>query len=250
MASKWRFLAKNAMKLKLKLNNACDQHEGLKSWIFKSLKIMAIRESPAAKRNRIPIGEALKKYLDPDNVQNDKNEAPRVLEIASGCGTHVMHFSQLFPHVQWQPSDFQDDAIESIKGHLANDHRDNVSTPLKIDVCDPYDRWQLKHDKYDFIFNANMVHISPWKCTEFLFANAGEVLKSKGILFMYGPFAINGILEPKSNQEFDTTLKLNNAEWGIRDLKDLEAEASRSDIHLVEILDLPANNKLVIWKRE
>lgn len=211
---------------------------------------MTLRESPAAKRNRIPIGEALKPYLDPQKLKSCDDQAPRVLEIASGCGTHVMHFSQLYPHIQWQPSDFQDEAIESIQAHLASDPRVNVLAPLKIDVCDPYDRWQLKHDKYDFIFNANMVHISPWKCTEFLFANAGEVLKAQGYLFMYGPFAVNGVLEPKSNQEFDTTLKLNNAEWGIRDLKDLEAEAARSDIHLSEILDLPANNKLVIWKHE
>ena len=70
------------------------------------------------------------------------------------------------------------------------------------------------------------------------------------LLFMYGPFAQNGILEPKSNQEFDTTLKMNNSEWGIRDLRDLEAEASRSEINLVEVIDLPANNKLVIWKKE
>jgi hypothetical protein len=63
-------------------------------------------------------------------------------------------------------------------------------------VCDPYDRWGLKYD---------MVHISPWKCTESLFANAAEILKSQGRLFMYGPFAVDGKLEPKSNQEFDTT---------------------------------------------
>ena len=75
-------------------------------------------------------------------------------------------------------------------------------------------------------------------------------LRSQGLLFMYGPFAIDGVLEPKSNQEFDTTLKMNNSEWGIRDLRDLEAEASRSEINLVEVIDLPANNKLVIWKKE
>ena len=130
------------------------------------------------------------------------------------------------------------------------DPRENVAEPLRIDVCDPYDRWGLKHDNYDFMFNANMVHISPWKCTESLFANAGEILKSQGRLFMYGPFAVDGKLEPKSNQEFDSTLKLNNSEWGIRDLRDLEAEASRSEITLEQVIDLPANNKLVIWKKE
>ena len=52
------------------------------------------------------------------------------------------------------------------------------------------------------------------------------------------------------NKEFDATLKMNNPEWGIRDLRDLEAEASRSEIILEKVVDLPANNKLVIWKKE
>ena len=69
---------------------------------------MPIRESPAAKRNRVPIGDALQKYLKEDVV---KQENPRLLEIASGCGTHVMHFSKLFPHIHWQPSDFQGTTI-------------------------------------------------------------------------------------------------------------------------------------------
>ena len=70
---------------------------------------MPIRESPAAKRNRVPIGDALQKYLKEDVV---KQENPRLLEIASGCGTHIMHFSKLFPHIHWQPSDFQGTTIK------------------------------------------------------------------------------------------------------------------------------------------
>ena len=65
---------------------------------------MPLRESPAAKRNRVPIGDALQSYLKKDVVKQDN---PRLLEIASGCGTHVMYFSKLFPHIHWQPSDFQ-----------------------------------------------------------------------------------------------------------------------------------------------
>ena len=208
---------------------------------------MVLKESPAARRNKIPIGEALQQFLC-EKVTKPLTSNPRLLEIASGCGTHAMHMSELFPHIHWQPSDFQEDCLDSIKAHLAQTPRSNVNSPLKIDVCEPYDKWGLKYESYNFIFNANMVHITPWKCTESLFANAGVVLEPNGLIFMYGPFAQNGILEPKSNQEFDAALKLNNPEWGIRDLNDLEAEASRSNISLEEVIDLPANNKLVVWK--
>ena len=45
---------------------------------------MSLRESPAAKRNRGPIAEALSKYFA--EAKGDS----KVLEIASGCGTHAM----------------------------------------------------------------------------------------------------------------------------------------------------------------
>ena len=67
---------------------------------------------------------------------------------------------------------------------------------------------------------------------------------------MYEPFAVDDKLELKRNQEVHITLKLNNSKWGIWDLWDLEAEASRSEITLEQVIALPANNKLVIWKKE
>ena len=45
---------------------------------------MSLRESPAAKRNRGPIAEALSKYF------SEAKADVKVLEIASGCGTHAM----------------------------------------------------------------------------------------------------------------------------------------------------------------
>ena len=138
--------------------------------------------------------------------------------------------------------------VSCMTNTLPNSTLEIISFDFYHTVCDPYDRWRLPHENYDFLFNANMVHISPWKCTESLFANAGVVLKQGGILFMYGPFAINGVLEPKSNQEFDKTLKMNNPQWGIRDLNELEVEASRSQLYLLEVMEMPANNKILVFK--
>ena len=47
------------------------------------------------------------------------------------------------------------------------------------------------------------------------------MLKNGGKLLMYGPFAVDGVLQPQSNVDFDLSLKLNNPEWGIRDIRDL-----------------------------
>jgi len=66
---------------------------------------------------------------------------------------------------------------------------------------------------------------------------------------MYGPFAVNGSLTPQSNVDFDNTLKMTNAEWGIRDILDLEAVAASEGFSLENCHDLPANNKILVWKR-
>ena len=213
---------------------------------------MPIIPSKAGLGNRVPIGKALQNYLKKDVV--GKNT--RLLEIASGCGNHVMYFSKLFPHIKWQPSDYQEKNVDSIRCHLDADPRENVAEPLRIDVCDPLDRWGLKHDTYDFMFNSKMIHILPWKGTESLFANAGKILKPQGRLFIYGSFSVDGKLESKSKQEYNARLRLNHPGCGIRDLRDLKVEASKSEITLEEVIDLKTfkypfeDRKLLVWKKE
>ena len=152
-----------------------------------NISAMPIIISEAGMTNRVPIGDALQKYLKRDVV---KRENTQLLEIASGCGNHVMYFSKLFPHIQWQPSDLQDKNVHSIRCHLDADPLENVAEPLLIDVCNPLDGWGLKNGTYDFMFNSKMVHILPWKGTENLFASARKILKPCGRLFMYGSFAV------------------------------------------------------------
>ena len=54
------------------------------------------RHFPATARNRDAIAAVLTRVL-PDRGT--------VLEIGSGSGEHAHHFSELFPHLTWQPSD-------------------------------------------------------------------------------------------------------------------------------------------------
>jgi len=47
-----------------------------------------------------------------------------------------------------------------------------------------------KDRRFDMVFSANMIHISPYECTEGLFRGSGEVLCPGGRLIVYGPFKI------------------------------------------------------------
>ena len=69
------------------------------------------------------------------------------------------------------------------------------------------------------------------------------------MLITYGPYALDGVLEPESNRSFDFSLKGMNEEWGIRDIRDLEGEAARERLELFKVVEMPANNKMLFFKR-
>ncbi|XP_043287791.1 methyltransferase-like 26 [Venturia canescens] len=198
---------------------------------------------PAADRNKDPILSVLKRFIRPG-----ANQA--LLEIASGSGQHVAHFAPHFPQVTFFPSECEDRLLESISAHTSG--LSNVRPPSLIDSSTDYYNWpsiKFQENSLDYIYCANMIHISPYRCTIGLFKNAGALLKNNGFLFTYGAYAIDGKLSPESNVRFDESLKSQSPEWGIRDLRELEALANSNHINLVEVVDMPANNKTVIWQK-
>ena len=212
---------------------------------------MTALTSPAAERNKVHIEQVFKEYINPE-------EKVRILEIASGYGSHVTYFSKIFPNVFWHPTENDSGCLASIAAHLTLERDSgngctNVAEPVQLDVSKSVRHWPMEvfrfAGKFDFVFNANMVHISPWKCTLGLFSGASKMLKVGGKLMMYGPFAVDGVLEPQSNVDFDNSLKLNNPEWGVRDIVDLEIEAARENFVLHASHDVPTNNKILVWKK-
>ncbi|CAG0899443.1 unnamed protein product [Darwinula stevensoni] len=172
---------------------------------------------PAAERNRQPILEVLQQVLP-----NDKSLF--ALEIASGSGQHLVHFAPHFPHVTWQPSDIEQSYLKSINAYQKHSNLVNILQPVRIDVSKSPVEWavRIEPNTIDVILNINMIHITPWYCTEGLFIAAGFLLCPQGILVTYGPYAVKGHLEPESNVRFDLNLKRENPEYGVRDTVDLE----------------------------
>ena len=109
----------------------------------------------AAERNGPAILQALQEVLPPKGL---------ALEIASGTGQHVALFAAGLPEWNWQPSDAQPDAFESIAQRCRSSGVTNVQAPLVLDVLSR--RWPPGADeftgKFDFIYCANMFHIAPW----------------------------------------------------------------------------------------
>ena len=95
----------------------------------------------------------------------------------------------------------------------------------------------------------NLAHISPWSATQGLLNEAGRLLPTGGLLYLYGPFIETGVALAPSNAAFDTDLRERNVSWGLRSLAEIEAAASQSHLMFQNIVAMPANNLSVLMRR-
>lgn len=192
--------------------------------------------SPSALRNRDSILDVLREILPPSG---------HVLEIASGSGEHILHFARYLLHHSWQPSDPSPDARASIAAWIAAENAANVAAPLAIDAA--ASSWPVR--SADAIIAINMVHISPWRATKGLMHGAGRLLPRGGPLLLYGPYRRAGHDFEPSNAWFDADLRARNAEWGVRALEDVAHAAEASGLRLEEVIEMPANNLSIVFRR-
>jgi hypothetical protein len=176
-----------------------------------------------------------------------------VVEAGSGTGQHVVHFARETPGIVWWPSDLNEQHLKSISAWRAHAGLPNIRPPLRIDLSDP--AWcGAMHDgsgpgRLLAVFCANVIHIAPWRVAEGLFDGAGRYLQADGRLFLYGPFKRDGKHTAVSNAVFDTSLRENDAEWGVRDIADLQALAARAGLALIETFEMTANNLMLAFGR-
>lgn len=190
----------------------------------------------ATERNQQPILDVLRRTLPSKGL---------VLEIASGTGQHASFFSRHLTTIRWQPSDASREAIESIAARVREAKRGNLLPPLELDVrATPWPRVDA-----DAVVCINMIHIAPWEATVALFQGASKILEEAQHLITYGPYRLHGMHTAQSNAAFDQTLRARNAEWGVRDVDDLQELGERTEFELEERVAMPANNMTLIWTR-
>jgi len=191
---------------------------------------------PSTERNRDPIRIVLEQFLPATGS---------ILEIASGSGQHAAYFARYFPNLTWQPSDPEPNHLASIAAWAAHAGVSNLRPPLALDVGDR--PWPV--DPVDGVLAINLIHIAPWAVAEHLVAGAAETLAPAGLLYLYGPYRVGGADTAPSNAAFDADLRARDPSWGVRDLEAVAALAENSGLRLVEVVDMPANNKSVIFRR-
>jgi cyclopropane fatty-acyl-phospholipid synthase-like methyltransferase len=194
---------------------------------------MAKQFSPACERNQAAILTHLQTYL---------SDARLVLEIGSGTGQHAVYFSQRLPHLEWQTSD-RIENHPSIQAWIQDHGSARVRAPIPLDVA--HDTWPAQ--TVDAVFTANTCHIMSIAEVACMFGGASRVLNVKGQMIIYGPFNYNGKFTSASNQEFDTNLKMQAPHRGIRDIEEVQKIAEHYSLLLGADLDMPANNRLLVF---
>lgn len=195
-----------------------------------------LAHSPAAERNRQPIGEVLRRWLEPN---------ARVLEIGAGTGQHAAWFHSLLPGATWQASDLPEN-LNAIRARLRSEAPE-LPEPLALNVM-AADDWPA--GPWHAVYTANTLHIMPWEHTPALLRRAAERVRPGGLLIIYGPFRDGDRFDAESNRRFHQQLGSTDPAMGIRDIQQVRREAeSRGWTPEAEIA-MPANNRIVIFRRQ
>lgn len=201
----------------------------------------ALPFSQACENNKQPILSVLQKEL---------TEAEHVLEVGSGTGQHSVYFAPRLTHLTWQTSDVLANHAAIHAWHTAHPTT-NLYAPLAFDLSvDSVPINPETKGPYDVLFTANTLHIIAWTLVERLFALAGEILPLHGKLVVYGPFNENGNYTSASNQQFDMSLRQRDPNSGIRNKEDVVALANIHHLTLTNTYALPANNQILVFRKQ
>jgi len=168
-----------------------------------------------------------------------------VLEIGSGTGQHAVYFAKNLPFLTWQTGDLSINH-EGINQWITDLPSPNIRRPLVIDLAD----YQPLAANIDAIFSANTLHIISWPLVQSFFKMVDKTLTQSGVICIYGPFNYRGKYSSESNANFDLWLKERDEKSGIRDFEAVCQLASKAGLSLKEDVEMPANNRILIFQKE
>ncbi|MEM8659600.1 MAG: DUF938 domain-containing protein [Pseudomonadota bacterium] len=194
----------------------------------------------------LPFSQACENNKNPilGVLENAFEQRQRVLEIASGTGQHACFFANHLPWLQWQPSELEE-SLERLRPRCNTYPGRNLLEPLALDVCDA--RWPASHA--DAVFTANSLHIMPESAVRLFFSGLAANLPQDVVLAIYGPFNYDGEYTSQSNAQFDQWLAAQNPASAIRDFETVDELASQAGFTLQKDVEMPANNRLLLWSR-
>ena len=87
------------------------------------------------------------------------------------------------------------------------------------------------------------------EAVEALISGSSRVLNPGGLLIVYGPFNCDGQFTSQGNAQFDAILREQNPASGLRDQEWIIQLCSASELALQQNLSMPANNRLLVFRK-
>lgn len=191
--------------------------------------------SQACENNKQPILEVLEGVFSGPGT---------VLEIGAGTGQHAVYFASQLSQLSWLPTDHPDNVALSAQ-RIAAAQLENLSSPQVLDVSK--EPWPV--DYVNGVFSANTAHIMAWLEVEAMFRGVARRLMEGAAFCLYGPFNYDGEYTSDSNRRFDQYLHQQAPQMGIRDIADLKELGVNVGLVLEQDHEMPANNRLLVWRR-
>lgn len=192
--------------------------------------------SPASERNKEPIRAVLAEEFPASGC---------VLEIGAGTGQHAVYLAAALSGLQWQPTD-RSVMLAGLQRRLDHEGAQNILPPLALDVLK--DPWPS--GPFAAAFSANTAHIMSWQAVCAMLAGVAESLLPGAPFALYGPFHFAGEHTAQSNADFHRQLRARDPNMGIRDALQVEAQATISGLVLARDIEMPANNRILLFRRE
>ena len=187
-------------------------------------------------RNQEPIYQVLRSHFSMPGS---------VLELACGTAQHAVYFAERLRHLDWQPSDLAF-SLEGAALWIDEASLENLKPVVMLNINDS--DWGV--GDFDYIYSANLVHFVGQKSVNAMFSGISKHLKNQGVLALYGPYNQNGYTG-EGNARLDEWLKAEvNPEAGIKELSDIIVLANKFGLQLDANHSMPANNHLLIFRKE
>jgi SAM-dependent methyltransferase len=190
--------------------------------------------APSALRNAPAIVAALADWLPLRG---------RTLEIAAGTGEHAVALARANPGLDWQPTDIDPERLASIDVWRATEGVENMRVAARLDATTP--DWRV--EPVEVVFLANLMHLVPETAAANVIRGAARALLPGGRFCLYGPFRTGGDFRSRGDATFHARLTASDPSIGYKDLEWIEAVAGEAGLVRAAVIEMPANNLIVIF---
>ncbi len=194
--------------------------------------------APSALRNRAAIVEAIRDFMPMRG---------KALEIASGTGEHVPCYGAAFPNIMWQPSDIEQDRLQSIAAWTADSGLGNICAPVFLNAAKG--GWAAEHSGQDVIILSNLLHLISAAKAQIVIEESAKALLAGGIFLIYGPFLRGAEFASAGDQNFHESLRIKHSDIGYKSFQEIQSVMISAGLKISDPIEMPSHNLILIGRK-